>query len=120
MTYNLFGKKADLSKIPGEPVYNKSEGYKYWVYYDKRERKYYYCGGDWGDYIPSTKIKKIVKIKKDVYDITFTNKLCCLDYENNRTENMGTTMIRVKANSKSSYKYVIIKLKYKGTGMGYF
>lgn len=38
------------------------------------KKPYQYCGGDWGEGRPLYTIKKIMKVGKNTYDVTVTNK----------------------------------------------
>ncbi len=114
-TNNLFGIKPKTNSIPSidspkRRWISKSTGFR-------ADKPYMYSGGDWGAHQPSYTIKKVVKVKKGVYDITVTNKLKILDEGKTRT--VGTTYMRIKKYSKSSYKYKITKIKLKGNGSGY-
>ncbi|MDO4320918.1 MAG: hypothetical protein Q4C61_00190 [Lachnospiraceae bacterium] len=112
LTYNLFGKKPSVSVIPKF----RAKGQR-WIarrYQSWQKKPYVYTGGDWGTYYPVYKITRIVKVKTNVYDVTVTNKLG--SYETKTTRAAGTTTIRIKKNTKSSYGFVITKLTYKGNG----
>lgn len=115
ITNNLFGIKPKTSSIP-----SLKSSKKKWISKSScsiTKKPYMYSGGDWGCYQPKYAIKKIVKVKKDTYDITVANKLHIMD--EGKTRNVGTTYMRIKKYSKSSYKYKVTKLKYKGNGSGY-
>ena len=76
-TYDLFGIKPDVKSIPGYPSYETKK--RIWISKNMEtsfsSKPYQYCGGDWGIYKPLYSIKKIVKVKKSVYDLTIINKL---------------------------------------------
>ena len=115
ITNNLFGIKPKTSSIRS---INSSR--TRWISKSLKsvtDKPYMYSGGDWGVNQPKYTINKIVKVKKGVYDITVTNKLHIMD--EGITRKVGTTYMRIKTYSKSSYKYKVIKLKYKGNGLGY-
>lgn len=115
ITNNLFGMKPKTSSIPSIDSPKRR-----WISKSSEsmtDKPYMYSGGDWGCHQPKYTIKKVVKIKKGVYDITVTNKLHIMDEGKTRT--VGTTYMRIKKYSKSSYKYKVTKLKYKGNGSGY-
>lgn len=115
ITNNLFGIKPKTSSIPSI-----DSSKRRWISKSSEnitDKPYMYSGGDWGCYQPKYTIKKIIKIKKSVYDITVTNKLHIMDEGKTRT--VGTTYMRIKKYSKSPYKYKVTKLKYKGNGSGY-
>lgn len=118
-TYDLFGIKPNIKSIPSYPSYETKK--RIWISKSietsASHKPYQYCGGDWGIYKPLYTIKKIVKVKKNVYDVTITNKLG--SRETPEVKNVGTTYMRVKKNSKSAYKYKITSLKHKGNGIGY-
>lgn len=114
-TNNLFGVKPNTSSIP-----SLKSSKRRWISKGSKsitDKPYMYSGGDWGDHEPKYTVKKIIKVKKGVYDITITNKLKFL--EENKVKNVGTTYMRIKKYSKSSYKYKVTKLKYKGNGTGF-
>lgn len=115
ITNNLFGIKPKTSSIPSI-----DSAKTRWIAKSSESRTnkpYMYSGGDWGNHEPKYTIKRIIKVKKGVYDITVTNKLNFL--EKGKVKNVGTTYIRIKKYSKSSYKYKITNLKYKGNGTGF-
>lgn len=115
ITNNLFGIKPKTSSIPSI-----DSSKRRWISKSSEnitDKPYMYSGGDWGNHEPKYTIKKIIKVKKGVYDITVTNKLNFL--EEGKVKNVGTTYMRIKKYSKSSYKYKITKLKYKGNGTGF-
>lgn len=118
-TYDLFGIKPNVKSIPSYPSYETKK--RIWISKSIKNstshKPYQYCGGDWGSYKPLYAIKKIVKVRKNVYDITIINKL--ESRETPEVKNLGTTYMRVKKNSKSAYKYKITRLKHKGNGIGY-
>lgn len=115
ITNNLFGIKPKTSSIPSV-----DSAKRRWIAKSSESRTdkpYMYSGGDWGNHEPKYIIQKIIKVKKGVYDITVINKLNFL--EEGKVKNVGTTYMRIKTYSKSSYKYKITKLKYKGNGTGF-
>lgn len=112
-TNNLFGIKPKTNSIPSinSPKVRwiaKSDGS------GSTNKPYIYSGGDWGWTRPLYTIKKIVKVKKGVYDITITNKVHVLDED--KPKKVGTTYMRIKKYSKSSYKYKVTNLKYSKKG----
>lgn len=71
-----------------------------------------YCGGEFGDSIPKYKIKKITKIKKNLYQIEIDNKLGI--YGEKETYNAGNTILTVKKTKTSTYGYIVKGITYKG------
>lgn len=114
ITYDLFGNKPKTNTIP---LMTSSK--KKWIAKSTypSSKPYQYSGGSWGNYVPSYSIKRIVRIKKNVYDITITNGLGLYMSKTKRT--VGTTYIRIKKNPRSIYGYNITRLRYKGNGQGF-
>lgn len=71
---------------------------------------YMYCGGDFSDCIPQYKIKK-VQIKKNLYRVEIQNKMGI--YGENGSEDMGSTVLKVKKDKDSAYGYVVKEVSYK-------
>lgn len=116
ITYNLFGKKPKTSSIPSIESKKRKWIAKTPSSWSNVNKPYVYAGGDWGTYKPLYSISKVVKVKKNVYDVTIINKSG--SWENDEVKVLGKTYIRIKKNSKSSYKYKITSLKYKRTYKG--
>ena len=72
---------------------------------------YMYCGGDFSDCIPQYKIKKVVQIKKNLYRVEIQNKMGI--YGENGSEDMGSTILKVKKDKDSAYGYVVKEVSYK-------
>ena len=72
---------------------------------------YMYCGGDFSDCIPQYKIKKVVQIKKNLYRVEIQNKMGI--YGENGSEDMGSTILKVKKDKDSVYGYVVKEVSYK-------
>lgn len=113
--YDLFGKKPGVSKLPLDTI--TSTGLCIAKSTQPNTKPYRYTGGDWGEYKPSYSIKKVMKVGKNLYDVTIANRLG--NYSSSKTKKMGTTVIRIKRNKKSSYGFVIKKLSYKGNTRTY-
>ena len=114
ISYDLFGIKPNISVIPESD----SPKVKYIVKNnDDNYKEFQYSGGEFGMSSPKTKIVKISKVKKNIYDVKIINKIAIYSDDGSiitGVKKVGTTNIRIKKNSKSVYKYNIIKLKYKG------
>lgn len=113
-TYNLFGIRPNTSSIP---EWSSSKA-KYIVKNSSEHsnKPYEYFGGDWSMMVPKYSIVKVVKIKKNVYDVTIHNKIGYISDETGKieeVEKIGTTGIQIKKNPKSSYKYKVTRLRYK-------
>lgn len=72
---------------------------------------YMYCGGDFSDCIPQYKIKKVVQIKKNLYRVEIQNKMGI--YGEKGSEDMGSTVLKVKKDKDSAYGYVVKGVTYK-------
>lgn len=72
---------------------------------------YMYCGGDFSDCIPQYKIKKVAQIKKNLYRVEIQNKMGI--YGENGSEDMGSTVLKVKKDKDSAYGYVVKEVSYK-------
>ena len=70
-----------------------------------------YCGGDFSDCIPQYKIKKVVQIKKNLYRVEIQNKMGI--YGEKDSEDMGSTVLKVKKDKDSAYGYVVKGVTYK-------
>ena len=71
-----------------------------------------YCGGEFGDSIPKYKIKKVTRLKKNVYQVIIQNKLGI--YGKKGSSNVGTTVLKVKKTKASGYGYIIKGITYSG------
>lgn len=69
-----------------------------------------YCGGEFGDGIPKYTIKKVTQIKKNVYQVEIDNKLGV--YGEKGSENVGTTILKVKKTKASGYGYIVKGITY--------
>lgn len=74
---------------------------------------YMYCGGEFGDSMPKYNIKKVTRIKKDVYKVVVNNRLGI--YGEKGSENTGTTVLKVKKTKASRYGYIVKSVTYSGT-----
>lgn len=72
---------------------------------------YMYCGGDFSDCIPKYKIKKIVQLKKNLYQVEIQNKMGI--YGEKGSEDMGSTILKVKKDKSSEYGYVVKDIMYR-------
>lgn len=81
------------------------------------EGKIMSSAGDWGESAPVVKITKKVKVKDGIYDVYVTNYM--KDYVDNVTTKAGESVIRIKKNTKSSFGYVVIGMKYRTTDKDY-
>ncbi|MGN1014565.1 MAG: hypothetical protein ACI4PM_04310 [Butyricicoccus sp.] len=106
---NLFGGTADTSVIP---TYSKPSS-KWRI--ARNGSTYCYMYGDWGSYRPLYKITKVVRVKSGTYDVTFSNRIDCLE-DDDPSYKIGTTTMRLTRSSKSSYNYTISSIKYSCTG----
>lgn len=105
LCYDIFGK-------PGYKDVTKGE----YFYYDIHN-KIHVLHGDWGAELPVYKIIQKKKISKNVYDVYVTH------FSSTDSPNLirdGESIIRIKKNNKSSYGYVVTKIKYKTTRESYF
>lgn len=113
-TYKLFGIKPDTSCIPDSDSPKCRYIGKRYEDEEFEKKPFCYRGGDWGETYPGYKIKKVLKVKKSVYDVEIINLYG--EYGSNgkgtNFESVGTTTIRIIKNSKSSYKYNVKSLKY--------
>lgn len=113
-TYKLFGIRPDTSCIPdSESPKCKYIGKRF---KDEKYTKKPFCyrGGDWSEEHPGYKIKKIMKVKKNVYDVVIIN-MCGLEGDKGQIEQyhaVGKSYIRIVKNRKSSYKYNVKSYKY--------
>lgn len=71
---------------------------------------YMYCGGDFSDCIPQYKIKKVVQLGKNLYQVQIQNKMGI--YGEKGSEDMGKTILKVKKDKDSSYGYVVKEITY--------
>ena len=72
---------------------------------------YVYCGGDFSDCIPKYKIKKVVQIKKNMYQIEIQNKMSI--YGEKGSEDMGRTILKVQKDKTSEYGYIVKDVMYR-------
>lgn len=72
---------------------------------------YMYCGGDFSDCIPAYKIKKVVRLKKNLYRVEIQNRMRI--YGEKGSEDMGTTILKVKKDKDSAYGYIVKDVIYK-------
>ena len=70
-----------------------------------------YCGGEFGDCIPKYKIKKVIRIKKNVYQVEIENRLGV--YGEKGSVKAGTTTLKVKKAKTSGYGYNVKGIKYR-------
>lgn len=113
-TYNLFGIKPKTSTVP--TMYSSKAKHLVKRDSDYSSKPYEYFGGDWSSMVPKYSIKKVVKVKKNVYDVTIHNKVGYISDITGKIESVekiGTTVIRIKKNPKSSYKYKVTRMRYK-------
>lgn len=113
-TYNLFGIRPNTSSIPKWP----SSKVKYIIENssDYSSKPYKYYGGDWSMMVPKYSIARVIKRRKNVYDVTIYNKIGYISDVTGKieeVEKIGTTVIRIKKNPKSSYRYKVTRLRYK-------
>lgn len=105
LCYDIFGK-------PGYKDVTKGE----YFYYDIHN-KIHVMRGDWGAEVPVYKIIQKKKMANSVYDVyvthfSYTGRL--------KLVRDGESIIRIKKNNKSSFGYVVKKIKYKTTRKSYF
>lgn len=72
---------------------------------------YMYCGGDFSDCIPQYKIEKVVRLKKNLYRVEIQNSMRV--YGEKGSEEMGTTILKVKKDKESAYGYIVKDVTYK-------
>lgn len=77
-----------------------------------------YNGGNWGDYKPEVKVKKIVKTKSGCYTVSVKNYLS--SYYNNVKKVIGSSTIKIKKSPKLKYGYKVTWILVKSNGVGYF
>lgn len=105
LCYDIFGK-------PGYKDVTKGE----YFYYDIHN-KIHVMRGDWGAEVTVYKIIQKKKMANSVYDVyvthfSYTGRL--------KLVRDGESIIRIKKNNKSSFGYVVKKIKYKTTRKSYF
>ena len=113
-TYKLVGIKPDTSCIPDSDSPKCRYIGKRYEDEEFEKKPFCYRGGDWGETYPGYKIKKVLKVKKSVYDVEIINLYGEYGANGKGTnfESVGKTTIRIVKNSKSSYKYKVKILKY--------
>ncbi len=105
LCYDIFGK-------PGYKDVTKGEYFHYDIH-----NKIHVLRGDWGAELPVYKIIQKKKVSKTVYDVYVTH-FSFTDSPNLIRD--GESIIRIRKNNKSSFGYVVTKIKYKTTRKSYF
>lgn len=112
--YSLFGSKPSIKKLPLRNSFTYPMPLITRNYYGIAQ----YNGGNWGDYKPEVKVKKIVKTKSGCYTVSVTNYLST--YHNNVKKVIGTSTIKIKKSPKLKYGYKVTWIRVKSNGVGYF
>lgn len=112
--YSLFGSKPSIQKLP----LRNSFVYPMPLITRNSYGIAQYNGGNWGDYKPEVKVKKIVKTKSGCYTVSITNYLST--YSNNVKKVIGSSTIKIKKSPKLKYGYKVTWIRVKSNGVGYF
>lgn len=97
---NLFGKEFKDGVCKGKWVYFLNNGI-------------YILAGDYGTVEPKYNVDKITSIGDGKFVIKISDYEIDMESQPNKKKKLGNTWITVKKNNKSSYGYVITKIKYK-------